>query len=197
MKAIQYTCCETTEVKAQESLAFLRSQNGFLGGRVYKSMKLGFDPPERPWKVQAFVEANADDRPGLVLSQSPHDEMRVVIVPDSQLAALGIAKPASTSFDRTGTFKITLRAVPNPDVDGGWWDGPKGTEIVTGPLGKVLEAGRRYSQGIGGGNWSGGQIYRKEGKKWNLVARMSYNGRVWPPGPFASGQKPLLEGNEP
>jgi hypothetical protein len=121
--------------------------------------------------------------------------MRVVIVPDSQLPALGITPPIVNDplpFKTTGTFKINLRAVPNPDIDGGWWEGPKGSEIVTGTFSKVIEAGRMYRHGIGGGNWSGGQIYRKEGSRWKLVAQMSYNGRVWPPGPWKSGMKSYL-----
>jgi hypothetical protein len=34
---------------------------------------------------------------------------------------------------------------------------------------------------LGGGNWTGGQITDESGQ---LVARVSYNGRVWSPGPW-------------
>ncbi|MBD2746127.1 hypothetical protein IC232_05365 [Microvirga sp. BT688] len=40
---------------------------------------------------------------------------------------------------------------------------------------------------LGGGNWTGGDI-RENGK---VVAKVSYNGTVWPPGEFAVGMKPL------
>jgi hypothetical protein len=40
---------------------------------------------------------------------------------------------------------------------------------------------------LGGGNWTGGDI-RENGK---VVAKVSYNGTVWPPGGFAIGMKPL------
>ncbi len=40
---------------------------------------------------------------------------------------------------------------------------------------------------LGGGNWTGGEI-RENGK---IVAKVSYNGTVWPPGEFAVGMKPL------
>jgi hypothetical protein len=40
---------------------------------------------------------------------------------------------------------------------------------------------------LGSGNWTGGDI-RENGK---VVAKVSYNGTVWPPGEFAIGMKPL------
>jgi hypothetical protein len=40
---------------------------------------------------------------------------------------------------------------------------------------------------LGGGNWTGGDI-RENGK---VVAKVSYNGTVWPPSEFAVGMKPL------
>ena len=50
---------------------------------------------------------------------------------------------------------------------------------------------RRYiaESGLGGSEWRGGAVH--DGKR--LVARVSYNGRVWGPGPWAPGQSPLLE----
>lgn len=41
---------------------------------------------------------------------------------------------------------------------------------------------------LGGGNWSGGEIVDASNRP---VGRVSYNGRVWPPGPDVVGQKPL------
>lgn len=39
---------------------------------------------------------------------------------------------------------------------------------------------------LGGGNWAGGQVYCKEG---NIVAEVSYNGRVWHPGTYGQHLK--------
>lgn len=39
---------------------------------------------------------------------------------------------------------------------------------------------------LGGGNWTGGQVYCKDGK---IVAEISYNGRAWHPGPYSPDRK--------
>ena len=43
---------------------------------------------------------------------------------------------------------------------------------------------------LGVGNWAGGEV--RDGRK-KIVARVSYNGRVWPPGKWWLGMEPLLE----
>lgn len=40
---------------------------------------------------------------------------------------------------------------------------------------------------LGGGNWTGGEV--RDGGK--VVARVSYNGRVWGPGKWKVGDKPI------
>ncbi len=51
---------------------------------------------------------------------------------------------------------------------------------------------RRYiaDHDLGGGNWTGGEIIDRDTRE--VVARVSYNGRVWPPGEWTPGQDPLL-----
>ena len=41
---------------------------------------------------------------------------------------------------------------------------------------------------LGSGNFAGGQLFNKDG---DLVAQVSYNGRVWPPGEWTVDTKPL------
>jgi hypothetical protein len=43
--------------------------------------------------------------------------------------------------------------------------------------------------GLGGGNWTGGLVTCPNG---GPVARVSYNGRVWPPGEWFPGMSPLI-----
>lgn len=77
---------------------------------------------------------------------------------------------------------VMLSHAPNPDIIGGYWDEP----AEPGNFRKVEvkdfdEASRICCEyiarnGLGGGNWTGGAII--EGEK--VVARISYNGRIWP-----------------
>ena len=43
---------------------------------------------------------------------------------------------------------------------------------------------------LGGGNWSGGQVYDARGL---LVAQISYNGKVWQPGPWPQEEIQLTQ----
>ncbi len=54
-------------------------------------------------------------------------------------------------------------------------------------LGNASEEARRYiaEHDLGGGNWTGGDVTDDDG---NLVAHVSYNGRVWEPGPFPQAE---------
>lgn len=77
-------------------------------------------------------------------------------------------------------YTVKLAHAKNPDVPGGYWDG-KPTEgaktITVTTLREASAACTAYinRNGLGGGNWSGGQVF--VGKQ--QVARVSYNGRVW------------------
>ena len=93
-------------------------------------------------------------------------------------------------------MKIKLASVGNPDF------GQDESQALPGVPSKLLEkvpsfavasvACRQYIRhyGLGGGNWSGGQVYDDAGK---LIARVSYNGRVWPPDSWKPGMMPLWE----
>jgi hypothetical protein len=81
-----------------------------------------------------------------------------------------------------GRCRVVLDHGPNPDIRGGYWGPAPGEGKTSVPVKTFAEASRacrRYIEenGLGGGNWSGGQVYC--GRK--LVARVSYNGRVWSP----------------
>ena len=79
-------------------------------------------------------------------------------------------------------MKVSLSHAKNLDVDGGYWTPPtdKGAKkLVT--VKSYEEASKKCEEYIkrnklGGGNWSGGQIFDEKGKQ---IARVSYNGRVW------------------
>lgn len=44
--------------------------------------------------------------------------------------------------------------------------------------------------GLGSSDWAGGDVRDSDGA---VVARVSYNGRVWPPGDWQPGRTPLWE----
>jgi hypothetical protein len=78
-------------------------------------------------------------------------------------------------------FTVTMKHASNPDIAGGYWNG-KPTE---GPAMRKVETFREAAaecrayierNGLGGGNWTGGQVFAD---KKTQVARVSFNGRVW------------------
>ena len=89
-----------------------------------------------------------------------------------------------------GKFIVILSAEPNPDYAGVDFRGH--TRIS--PWYEVVDDLRgasaavksfRDRTGIGGGNWSGGQVFDDKGEQ---VAQVSYNGRVWEPGKWPTKQ---------
>lgn len=78
-KMIELTMTEMGPDEALASLEALRSQDGFVGGRV-----LG-DGYHKPWRSSAFFQADAEHRPGEVITDSGDggEVMRVVLVPSS------------------------------------------------------------------------------------------------------------------
>ena len=77
---------------------------------------------------------------------------------------------------------VELKHASNPDIVGGYWQdaNPSARRHVVSV--QNLDAAsvmcRQYIEknGLGGGNWTGGDVHR-DGK---LIARVSYNGRIWP-----------------
>jgi len=81
-----------------------------------------------------------------------------------------------------GKCRVILSHGYNPDIEGGYWGARPDRDAISEPVKTLAEASkacRRYIEehGLGGGNWTGGKIYC--GRK--LVARVSYNGKVWSP----------------
>lgn len=78
-KMIELTMTEMGPTEALASLEALRTQDGFVGGRV-----LG-DGCRKPWRSSAFFQADAEHNPGQVISDSGDggEVMRVVLVPSS------------------------------------------------------------------------------------------------------------------
>ena len=90
-----------------------------------------------------------------------------------------------------GTFRIKLRSYANPDYRE--TRPRKGPARAQGSLLYVVKAAHAYREGLGGGNWGEPRVERQDGKKWVAFARVSYNGRIWPPEPWQPGRKALFE----
>lgn len=79
-------------------------------------------------------------------------------------------------------MKVELSHTPNPDVRSGYWTPPVSpAKPVLVQVASFLQASVVCHQYIernrlGGGNWSGGNIFDDKGKR---IACVSYNGRVW------------------
>jgi len=75
-------------------------------------------------------------------------------------------------------FKVTLSACQNPDFPRRS-DLPARTTAEVAALWEAAEVCQRFIEGhgLGGGNWSGGQV--RDAVTGKLVALVSYNGRVW------------------
>ena len=78
-------------------------------------------------------------------------------------------------------LQVILKHSPNPDIAGGYWSQPTDRgRAVKCPVHTLDEAAyvcRQYidRNGLGGGNWTGGQVFNRAGDQ---VARVWYNGRV-------------------
>lgn len=90
-------------------------------------------------------------------------------------------------------YTVKLAHVKNPDIEGGYWSPPaESGRIRFASAEDFQEASQACldyiaKNELGSGNWAGGEVTRGP----ELVARVSYNGKVWPPEPWHSGQKPL------
>lgn len=88
---------------------------------------------------------------------------------------------------------VTLKSVGNPDfgqTPGRSLPGVPVRTVEVADLAAASKACRDYiaEHNLGGGNWDGGRIV--DGDKVE-VGRVSYNGRVWPPGPHVNGAEPI------
>lgn len=78
-------------------------------------------------------------------------------------------------------MKVKLKHSPNPDIPGGYWRKPvdKSPRLVE--VSTFAEASQEClayidRNGLGSGNWTGGQVYSDPDTQ---IAQVSYNGRVW------------------
>ena len=82
-------------------------------------------------------------------------------------------------------LQVALSHAKNPDICGGYWieptDSPKRKLVDVKSIEEASGVCREYleSNGLGGGNWTGGKVYQVSGSKKIQVARISYNGRAW------------------
>ena len=80
-------------------------------------------------------------------------------------------------------MRLLLASVGNPDFnqdpDRPMWSCEPDKEVDVNSFAEASKACRQFinDNDLGGGNWAGGKIY--EGSK--LIAKVSYNGRVWDP----------------
>ena len=80
---------------------------------------------------------------------------------------------------------VELKHCSNPDIVGGYWqDGNPDAAAVCLNVPDLDTASRKVreyieSNGLGGGNWSGGRVFMKVGKAIRHIANISYNGRIW------------------
>lgn len=95
MDAIQVMERFGKEADARECFAFNATQAGFLGGRILEPLGPAFwtngAPLRTGWTVQVFFDADGVQRGDWL-----PDGMRLVIIPESQRRALGVAQRGTT-----------------------------------------------------------------------------------------------------
>jgi hypothetical protein len=83
--------------------------------------------------------------------------------------------------NQTLTVKLSHRGNPDIDYRGGYWqetqDSGKTIAVKVADFAEASAVCSDYIRrnGLGGGNWTGGNIYQGRTK----VGRVSFNGRVW------------------
>jgi hypothetical protein len=88
-------------------------------------------------------------------------------------------------------YVVSLAARGNPDFgQAAHLPGVRARKVRAADFGDASRACRDYigEHDLGSGNWAGGDVRDHTGA---LVARVSYNGKVWPPGPWAPNLEPL------
>lgn len=76
--------------------------------------------------------------------------------------------------------------MPNHDFDDQAWEAqvslrPEWLKVASLDQAVTVAMMYRGKHELGGGNWSGGQVWDEDGR---MVARISYNGRAWEPGRY-------------
>ena len=116
--------------------------------------------------------------------------IRFLSEPSMRAAAVEHPRAASPVAQATGGMTVSLGHVSNPDIDSydGYWSPPQDDggfrDVPVESLSDAVRTCRGFIEenGLGGGNWGpDAGIVKQNG---NPVAKISYNGRVWRPGPW-------------
>lgn len=88
-----------------------------------------------------------------------------------------------TQFQGSTMLLVELDHAANPDIGHGYWGESPGEGLsiaIVESFAQASDAARDYitRNELGGGNWTGGTVFDEHG---TVVARVSYNGRVWAP----------------
>jgi hypothetical protein len=124
-----------------------------------------------------------------------------VMVTASPLASLQLSPSGNTVTPPR--YAVHLKAVSNPDYEDDPRD-PRGHLSIPAnmaPVASLREASlvvRTFidSHDLGGGNWAGGEVYTLDerfGTPKDLIAKVSYNGRVWEPGAYPTPEIDVTE----
>ena len=97
----------------------------------------------------------------------------------------------ATVTDEDGAFVVVLDSRGNPDFgqdERRAMPGVKRAIVRVATLGDASKACRLFIEchGLGGGNWTGGEVKNVRTKE--VVAKVSYNGRVWQPGVWPTSE---------
>jgi hypothetical protein len=95
-------------------------------------------------------------------------------------------------------FYVILDNRGNPDFGQDPTQRLPGTKRRFCPVNSLKEASEMCSSyiednNLGGGNWTGGRIMALSGASGVDVGRVSYNGKVWPPGNWTPDSVPLFD----
>ena len=82
-------------------------------------------------------------------------------------------------------YRVKLSHCKNPDLKTGYWDGkPEGKAsrlAIAHSIDHASRIVRHYldNNGLGGGNWNGGQVQEFINGEWTYIGYIAYNGRFF------------------
>lgn len=92
-------------------------------------------------------------------------------------------------------YLLHLRAYGNPDLGQGigGLSGVPSEEVTVADFAEASRASRAYIErhDLGGGNWGRVSGYLCDDATGQPAGKVSYNGKVWPPGDWNPGMDPL------
>lgn len=114
------------------------------------------------------------------------------VLPDPSITLNGTGTPGITGVATMPALTLDLAARGNPDF--GQADGPlpgvPASKVEVADLSTASSVALAYirEHDLGGGNWAGGLLTDAEGE---VVGRVGYSGKVWPPGEITRDAVPL------